>query len=474
MAEFSGPNGEILQIPGFYNGKDQFIIRFSPNSTGKWHYETISSIPDLAGRQGVIQCTEHTTIKGGMKIDPANPKRFITQDGSPYFLLAFEFDWLFALDLDNPEDFPRSRNLISKIAENGFNHIVMNVYADDVVWTKDPTLPGKYDFGRPLMFPFKGSNADPDFSELNVEFFKRFDRVIAFLNEKNIIAHLMIYVWNKKVNWPEMYSEADNKYFDYVIKRYQAFPNVVWDISKEALSYGRCDMDYVNERIERVRTLDAYNHLLTVHDYQFCKEYPDQVDFISIQTWQSDLYNHMVNLNNEYPDKPVFNIEHGGYEQGPYWVFTGDYHDAETCLARNYNCVFAGVYSTYYWQNTSWNVIVYELEDLEEQKQPKLEYFSHMSDLFSRYDFTDLSPADRSSSGFCLTNDKDQYIYYIPEENDAIHLTVPENEGKDIKVTWFNPYTGMYTDSNVVKSGNWQEFKSYWEEQPNILIIERK
>ena len=52
--------------------------------------------------------------------------------------------------------------------------------------------------------------------------------MVSAMDKYNIAAHLMIYVWNKKVNWPEAETTADNMYFDYVIKRYQAFENVIW------------------------------------------------------------------------------------------------------------------------------------------------------------------------------------------------------------------------------------------------------
>ena len=212
-------------------------------------------------------------------IDAANPQHFAYADGTPYFLLAFECDWLFALDDD------QAQTLLDQVAAHGFNHVVMNVFAYDVVWPKDATVKPEHNFSKPDVYPFGGSNDDPDFSTLNVAYFQHLDRVIGWLEARGIVAHLMIYVWNKRVNWPKMYSEADNRYFDYVIARYQAFSDLVWDISKEALTYGRCDMEYVHERIRRTRRLDAYKRLLTVHDYAYCAQHPHNVDFISIQTW---------------------------------------------------------------------------------------------------------------------------------------------------------------------------------------------
>ncbi|TFG68090.1 MAG: DUF4038 domain-containing protein, partial [Anaerolineales bacterium] len=322
--------------------------------------------------------------------------------------------------------------------------------------------------------PFGGTNAEPDFSILNVAFFQHLDRVVSYLDQKGIVAHLMIYVWNKLVNWPEMYSTADNAYFDYVIARYQAFPNVVWDASKEALGYGRCDMEYVIERIQRARRLDAHKRLLTVHDYAFCAKYPELVDFISIQVWCTDLYRRMLEVSEKHADKPVFNIEHGGYEQSPYVVFTGDYIDAVTCLERNYACLFAGVYSTYYWQGTSWNVIIHNPMDLAQGQRPFFSYYHAMAALFDRYDFSLLSPQQtRHTSGLELTNGSDTYLFVVPKENYAIHLGLPDTLGDTAMVTWFNPCTAEYIVVGLTESQPWHEFISPWKGQMAVLILEK-
>jgi len=55
-----------------------------------------------------------------------------------------------------------------------------------------------------------------------------------------------------------MHSAEDNRYFDYVIKRYQAFPNIIWDVSKEALDYGRCDIPYIMFLLPITRLMWSY------------------------------------------------------------------------------------------------------------------------------------------------------------------------------------------------------------------------
>ncbi|MBN2413451.1 DUF4038 domain-containing protein [candidate division KSB1 bacterium] len=474
-AVFRGPQNSVLKIPGFFNGDKYFLLRFSPPQPGLWTFETSSSLPALAGKRGSVECTPQTNPDrhGPVIINKDNPQHFYYRDGTPYFLLAFEADWLFALDLGNKTGIPKTITLVDQVADAGFNQVILNVYAHDVSWEKDKSLKPEFDFGSPKTFPFGGSNDQPDFTTLNTDFFKHFDRIIGYLDKKGIIAHLMIYVWNKNVNWPDMYSVADNRYFDYVIKRYQAFNNIIWDISKEALTYGRCDMNYINERIQRVRQLDAFRRLLTVHDYDYCSKFPENVDFISIQYWHTDLYNKMLSIRELYNSKPVYNIEHGGYERGPYVVFNGDYTDPVACLERNYLCVFAGTYSTYYWQCTSWYMVIPDPMGLPEPDRPEFRYYRHLVDLFNKYDFNRLKPcAGYSSSGYCLSTSRDLFLYLVPNDNFATHIILPEEAVSLFNVIWFNPLTGEFMEKGRTGITGWQEFKSPWPAQTAILILD--
>ncbi|MDB4614747.1 DUF4038 domain-containing protein, partial [bacterium] len=269
-AVLTNEQGKTLDLGGFFNGDGNFVLRFASPTAGVWNYTTRSSVEELNNKSGQIKAEKaRTGRKGGIVIDPKTPTQFRYKNGDDYFPIAFESDWLFALDAENPNDIPVTRKFVDQLAANGFNQIVMNVFAYDVKWKKDATLKPEYEFGSPDVFPFGGDNDKPDHSQLNIDYFKRLDRVIDYLDQKGIAAHLMIYVWNKQVNWPPAKSEADNRYFDYVVRRYQAYPNIVWDISKEALGYGHTDVTYITERIKRLRRLDQYDRLITVHDYGY-------------------------------------------------------------------------------------------------------------------------------------------------------------------------------------------------------------
>ena len=473
-AMFKHEGGMQLTVPGFFDAKRQFVIRFTPPLAGKWSLVTRSKVERLNGRTGqIVAEPARDDRRGGIVIDKKAPTRFRYENGDSYYPIAFEADWLFALDAENADDIPVTRKFVDTLAANGFNQVVMNVFAYDVKWEKDERLKPEHEYGSPKVFPFGGDNEQPKHGRLNIEYFQRLDRVIDYLDQKGIVAHLMIYVWNKRVNWPEANSAADNRYFDYVVKRYQAYPNIVWDISKEALGYGHTDVNYIGDRITRLRELDAYDRLITVHDYSYCKQFTDKVDFVSVQLWLSELHSVMRKVVADMPGKPILNIEHGGYERGPYVVFTGNYTSAEVCLERAYQCVFAGTYPTHYWQGAAWNVIVPDIDALPVGDRPKLEYYRHMRSFVDKYEIDKLTAGEKkSNAGFSLHNGKDLYIYYVPKECDFIGLRLPkELRGGSMEGTWFNPFTGEYSEPNRKEIPQWPAFEVPKGEGFRILIV---
>ena len=474
-AVIEGGEGRRFEVPGFYNGGREFLIRFTPPVSGVWDYETRSSVAALNGLKGALKAQEaEEGRRGAVTLDSDAPRQFRYENGDRYYPIAFECDWLFALDAENGEDIPATRKFVDQLAGYGFNQVVMNVFAYDVNWKKDDKLVDEFEYGSPKVFPFGGDNEKPDYSRLDIEFFQRLDRVIEYLDHREIAAHLMIYVWNKRVSWPEAGSEADNRYFDYVVKRYQAFPNLVWDISKEALGYGRNDVNYITQRIDRLRKLDAFKRLVTVHDYSYCRRFPKKLDFISVQLWQSELHSVMRKVCADFPGQPILNIEHGGYEESPYEVFNGNYTSAEVCLERAYQCVFAGTFPTHYWQGAAWNVIIPDIEAMEAEERPKLDYYRHLRTLVERYGLGELKAGEKkSNSGFSLTNGKDLTLYYVPKENDYFGVRLPKSKmGQTMTGTWFDPFEGTFAEPVKKKVVQWPAFKVPEGEGFRVLILE--
>ena len=160
-ANFKSEHGDTLSVSAFYNGDNEFLVRFTPPSPGIWTYSTSSSeasLNNLAGKVTVRPADRQR--KGGILVSPVNKLSFSYSNGDRYYPIAFESDWLFALDAENAEGIPKTKKLVDTLAENGFNQVVMNVYAYDVNWQKDEALKPQFEYGSPDVFPFLGNNDD--------------------------------------------------------------------------------------------------------------------------------------------------------------------------------------------------------------------------------------------------------------------------------------------------------------------------
>ena len=474
FCEFTRPDGSKITVPGFYNGNNEWLVRFNADQEGVWKALSSSSIKSLSGKKYTIKVgAAKEENHGGVKISDKDTQKLSYEDGTPYNLVANEVDWLFALDYGDPK-LPKTKKMVDALASNGFNQIIMNVYAYDLDWKQSENIDPKWNFGsKKEIFPFLGDNENPDYSALNIEFFKHYDRVIDLLEDNGIVAHIMIYVWNKMVNWPEANSVADNMYFDYVVKRYQAKSNVLWDISKEALRYGYNDPNYITERVDRLKELDVYDRLVTVHDYNYCAEHSDKVDIISAQFWYTDIFSEMLKLKKKYPDKPILNLENGGYEKCEYDIFLdSNYDHPRSCVERNYKCAFAGTYTSYYWQGSAWNIVIYDPFSEDVAVQPKFEYYGYMREFLDKINYEKLEPDNsHCSSGYCLANDEDgEYVYYMPKDNSAMAVKgMPKAE--KLQIQWFNPLTGEYKEAYEVDYKGWLVLNPEYKGIDNIFIV---
>ena len=434
--DFTGPAGARLTVPGFYNGDGTWKIRFSPNRLGEWSLRTTSSLPALHGKvESGILCISNTSpnLHGVLKVDAAHPYHFVYEDGTRYFLLGYEADWLWAPEMTDPKR-PIMHHLINQMAARGFNHVLVNVYAHDTSW-----LPGKsndYDYGPAEIFPWEGTNQKPDHSRLNPKFFQAYDGMMEALRDKGIVAHIMLKVYNKKVKWPTRGSREEELYFRYVVARYQAFANVVWDFSKE--SYNEKDNVLQYRLIDLVRNTDAYRHLTTAHDDDIYEWDPDlcrNVDFRTDQ--QHSDYAEAIRFDRARRHYPVVNSEFG-YEFGVDKLPThkhGNQCDWQELLRRAYHIYLAGGYGVYYYNNTAWDVIKPDPEP------PGMRGWQILKESLSSLPYWRMQPADQLAiGGPCLALSGEAYVFYSEGPDLTVNLTALEPGA--VSAEWINTWTG--------------------------------
>src|SRR6266850_4875935 len=62
-ATFTGPQGTLLKVPGFYAGNNVWKIRFAPTKIGKWIGVTSSTDPKLNNQTDSVQCVVNAQSK---------------------------------------------------------------------------------------------------------------------------------------------------------------------------------------------------------------------------------------------------------------------------------------------------------------------------------------------------------------------------------------------------------------------------
>lgn len=445
--EFTGPDGAHLTIPGFYDGRDVWKIRFSPTRTGEWTLSTTSSLSALNGKaEPSIVCVSNSqpNIHGVLRVDAAHPYHFIYDDGTRYFLLGYEADWLWAPEMNDPERKVMHR-LIDSMASHGFNHVLVNIYSHDTRWA-----PGKscdYDYGPPEVYAWQGTNEQPDHSRLNPRFFQLYDGMMETLRDKGIVAHIMLKVYNKKVKWPAKWSRDEERYFGYVVARYQAFGNVVWDFSKE--SYNEKDDVLQCRLIDLIRYADAYKHLTTAHDdeaYEWNPIFSRNLDFRTDQ--QHSDYAAMILFDRTRRQYPILNAEFG-YEFGVDKLPTHTHSnqcDWKEFLGRAYHVYLAGGYGVYYYNNTAWDVIKPDPEP------PGMKGWQLLEETLSALPYWRMEPHDElAAGGPCLAAPGEAYAFYVEHSTLTVNLSALEHA--PVIADWVNTWTGDRQKASSIRPG---------------------
>lgn len=90
-AVFTGPDGSTWQVPGFWDGREDWRVRFTPSLVGEWSYQLTVSDKGGAGAvtEGSFQVTESGHkgwLRIGEDVDPSYSRRYLAHsDGTPWY-----------------------------------------------------------------------------------------------------------------------------------------------------------------------------------------------------------------------------------------------------------------------------------------------------------------------------------------------------------------------------------------------------
>ncbi|UVI33523.1 S-layer homology domain-containing protein [Paenibacillus spongiae] len=457
-ATFTGPSGEILTRPAFWDGGGTWKVRFAPTSAGEWTVTTASNQPGDAGlnRSEPIAFTAvpydgplEVYKRGFLKADGG--KRYFTYgDGTPFFYLG-DTHWLMP-----DEDFEASNvDGIGSQFKYAVDHRVSQGYT---VYQSEP-----------LYANGMGLNVSSGIAADSLAKLADIDRKFQYVADAGLVHANVALTFTSVLNVtdPDLLQRLGR----YWQARYGAYP-VLWTTAQEIdPRFGNIDPQYWQLVAKGIHDSDAYKHPLTAHmaavasfettwgDKPYHSWFAAQVLTLTKEFYQSFM---------AYPAvKPVVTYE-TGYEhnsttteyarKAPYIAFQngsfGFGYGAQGVWAINHSPDDWFHYGPYY----RW------FDGLNAQAGSQMTYFkSFYSDLeWWRLTpvFGDTSYADFAAQGqsFLAVDSSRTYAAYFADTTKKRTGTLKRMADTTYKAQWYNTRTGEYTlisDAVVPINGQW-------------------
>jgi len=393
---FRSPRQHSYALAAYWDDANRLVVRFSPTEAGNWDYLVSSNI--AAWNQQ----------RGSFSTAPSDSRGFIHP--------AALHHWAYTEKANGLDQ----GHLWMGVSEPRF------AFLDDAAWRAVADARAAQKFTH-LRVSLAGSSSDPSLFQgpdvPNTAFFQALDQRIRYLNQKGIIADLVL--WRRPADLLKTLPSSDRRrrFVRYVAGRYAAF-NVTW----QAVDQFEGDPDgraLLSEFGAALKQADPYQHPRTAGALLTSAPLLDDhwMDFVSYSTSDDNLgaVEHQL-----YP-VPFVNGNFGREDSGAGKSGPDDV-DAATFRHRLWNATMDGQYVTY--ANTGSGAPYLD--------SPGARAMSVWFDILSATRHWEMEPFFDIDNGRGLALEDSDYLIYI-EKPGPIELIV-EHHSYDI--FWINPADG--------------------------------
>ena len=263
-AVFTHEDGDEIFLYGFWNGGDEWRIRFAPTKTGRWNYVVRCSDADnktLNGAEGSLLAVANdgTTAldRHGFVRVSENGRYFVHDDGTPFFWLG-DTNWqapnyVSVTQCNYPGCFCSNqfRHEVDDRVKKGFT--VYQTYFDSA----ESDGGGQRGVSpEPSMWKVRHTEIDP------AVFTEKYDKMFDCLADQGMVIALGFGVHSNTV--ASMTPEALDRLSRYLTARYASYP-VIWITAQEITGDEQYDAWVRSARITEAG--DGYGHPQSAHQY---------------------------------------------------------------------------------------------------------------------------------------------------------------------------------------------------------------
>lgn len=465
-AAFTGPNGELLTLPGFWDGGRTWKVRFAPPTPGEWSFATTSSDSTDTGlhnRTGTVDAlpaagSNPLYLHGGI-LQPSDNNRYLTyQDGTPFFYLADT--WWSAPSRRMPIDRPAG-SLIPESIDKPYYYAVDKRVEQEYTVLQMHGSKGMFEEdsdGTGFIFT-KTDSAD------DIAYWQEYDKYYDYAAEAGLVINMGVSAHVYMDSTP-----LDNlqRIFRNVIARYGAYP-MMTHITQEYNQQGNLTEAQLEARRGKlfelaafIRELDPYERIITMHMFPVTSPDPSWDEPWNDMIMDQNGHFHTPRpkdyhfIYNRCDCRPLLESElnYEGFDNGQGFAV-----DDKVVRNSAYTAIQSGSFGFGYGasglysgaslpgdQPSNWGPVPTWWEALD---FPGGAQMQHVREAYERVEWWKLEPAH----GYIPGNNKvlvkaDGYKTFLLWYPDAVSL--PENQslrntahsGAVYKATWFNPRTG--------------------------------
>ena len=470
-ATFTSPNGQKMQVPGFWYGDNIWKVRFAPPAPGLWKWTTKviglndGGLNNQAGEFYVEAYNRKNPIyRHGFLKASENGRGFIHEDGTPFFWLG---DTVWSISARATTD--EWKEYINFRSKQGFNLVQINA------------LPQHDASGTDYREPFAITSSGWDLTRPNQEYFEYLDQMMEMTMEAGMITAMVVlwcdYVsgtnpsWNiiRKANFSE---EQAQLFGQYLGARYGSF-GTVWLITGDTDFIDSQAIGVYDAAAKGIQDGVPNSPLMTAHlnGGIYTPDVLNAKDWLSFHMYQSS-HSKQTKENALFyakkdrayePIRPVLNGE-PCYEQLGYHMLT-ETIERETVRDVAWNSILGGgnagitygAHGLWSWHRQGeffsnadqWHMPPDWREAL---KFEGAEDMVRMKNFFTDIPWWELEPAndlliDKVDKQIASADNGRQIIIVYISQADDVHIKVKANcsyEGK-----WFNPVNGDKQSASV-------------------------
>lgn len=220
-----------VELAGFYDGDGMYKVRFSPDTVGRWGFETTGSAKELTGLTGAFDCVAANVSNRG-PVSTAHQFHFQYADGTPYFPFGTTcYSYGFIGE-------PLDRMTLEDLKSAGFNKVRMCLLPKSLVRRQPVAMPFER-IGSAVAATWQegeesGKIGDRfNLARPNPFYFQNVERRIQDLMDAGVEADVILFHPYDARGFSAMGDEADDRYLRYAVARLAAYRNVWWSIANE-------------------------------------------------------------------------------------------------------------------------------------------------------------------------------------------------------------------------------------------------